>query len=355
MLIDTEIKLDFKDVLIRPKRSKLTSRSQVDLIRNIKFKHNQDYTWSGIPIMVSNMDTTGTFEMALSLSKEQIFTCIHKHYTLDEWRDFYIKTTNMELSNNYIYDYISVTSGIGEKDLEKLDQIMKEIPIRFISLDVANGYTDTFINVVENTRKKYPDKIIIAGTVVTREMTEELLIKGADIIRVGIGSGSVCTTRLKTGVGMPQISAIIECADAAKGLDGHIVSDGGCTCPGDYSKAFGAGASFVMSGGMFSGHTESAGNLIEKDGKKYKEFYGMSSSTAMNKYSGGVANYRASEGKAVLVPYKGNVINTINDLLGGIRSTCTYVGASSLNELNKRTTFMRVTQQANEIYGKSNI
>jgi len=355
MLIDNEIKLDFKDVLIRPKRSKLTSRSQVDLIRNIKFKHNKDYTWSGIPIMVSNMDTTGTFEMAFSLSKEKMFTCIHKHYTLDEWRDFYIKTTNMGLSNNYIFNYISATSGIGEKDLEKLDQIMKEIPIKFISLDVANGYTDKFVDIVESTRLKYPDKIIIAGTVVTREMTEELLIKGADIIRVGIGSGSVCTTRIKTGVGMPQISAIIECADAARGLDGHIVSDGGCTCPGDYSKAFGAGASFVMSGGMFSGHTESAGSLLEKDNKKYKEFYGMSSSTAMNKYAGGVANYRASEGKAVLVPYKGDVINTINDLLGGIRSTCTYVGASSLNELNKRTTFMRVTQQANEIYGKDNI
>ena len=355
MLIDNEIKLDFKDVLIRPKRSKLTSRSQVDLIRKIRFKHNPDYEWSGVPIMVSNMDTTGTFEMAFSLVKEKMFTCIHKHYTLEDWRNFLIKTTTLDTSSNYIFDYISVTSGIGEKDLEKLDEIMNEIPVKFISLDVANGYTEAFVDVIGKTRKKYHDKVIIAGTVVTREMTEELLIKGADIIRVGIGSGSVCTTRIKTGVGMPQISAIIECADAARGLDGHIVSDGGCTCPGDYSKAFGAGASFVMSGGMFSGHTESAGKLVEIGGKEYKEFYGMSSSTAMNKYAGGVATYRASEGKAVLVPYKGGVINTVSDLLGGIRSTCTYVGASSLNELHKRTTFMRVTQQANEVYDKANI
>lgn len=353
MLIDNEIKLDFKDVLIRPKRSNLKSRSEVNLIRNIKFKHNPNYEWTGIPIMVSNMDTTGTFEMAYSLYKEKIFTCIHKHYTLDDWIDFHSNTIISDTNNNYIYDYISVTSGIGEKDLEKLDQIMNKIPIKFISLDVANGYTDIFGNIIQKIREKYPNKIIIAGTVVTREMTEELLVKGADIIRVGIGSGSVCTTRIKTGVGMPQISAIIECADAAKGLNGHIVSDGGCTCPGDYSKAFGAGATFVMSGGMFSGHTESAGNLIIKDDKQYKEFYGMSSSTAMNKYSGGVAKYRASEGKSVLVPYKGDVINTVNDILGGIRSTCTYIGASTLNELHKRTTFMRVTQQANEIYGKN--
>ena len=355
MFIENEIKLDFKDVLIRPKRSTLTSRSQVNLIRNIKFKHNPDYEWSGIPIMVSNMDTTGTYEMAKSLVKQKIFTCIHKHYTLEDWRDFHIETTSFSVDSNYIYDYISVTSGISINDLDKLDQIMAEVPIKFISLDVANGYTDNFANIIESTRKKYPDKVIIAGTVVTREMTEELLIRGADVIRVGIGSGSVCTTRIKTGVGYPQISAIIECADAAKGLGGHIVSDGGCTCPGDYSKAFGAGADFVMSGGMFSGHTESAGDLVEKNGKQFKEFYGMSSSIAMNKYSGGVAKYRASEGKSVLVPYKGDVENTVSDLLGGIRSTCTYVGATCLNELNKRTTFIRVTQQANEIYGRSNI
>lgn len=350
MIIDNEIKLDFKDVLIRPKRSTLMSRSNVNLERKFKFKYVNDFEWDGIPIMVSNMDTTGTFEMAEVLSKLKIFTSIHKYYNINEWLNFRDKMIN----NNLNLNYVSVTSGISEDDLSKLDTIINNIPeIRFISLDVANGYTENFVNIVEQTRKKYPNKIIIAGTVVTREMTEELILKGADIIRVGIGSGSVCTTRKKAGVGYPQLSAIIECADAAHGLNAYIVSDGGCTCPGDFGKAFGAGADFVMSGGMFSGHDESGGKLIEKNNEKFKEFYGMSSSTAMNKHSGGVANYRASEGKYVLIPYKGPVENTINDLLGGIRSTCTYVGAPCLKNLSKCTTFIRVTQQLNEIYGNS--
>lgn len=350
MIIENDIKLDFKDVLIRPKRSILQSRSEVNLERVLKFRHVKDYEWSGIPIMVSNMDTTGTFEMAIKLSTLKIFTSIHKYYNVNEWLDF----RDLMKSNNLSLDYVSVTSGISDNDLNNLDTIIHNIPeIKFISLDVANGYTEKFVQIVEQIRKKYPSKVIIAGTVVTREMTEELILKGADIVRVGIGSGSVCTTRKKAGVGYPQLSAVIECADAAHGLNAFIVSDGGCTCPGDYGKAFGAGADFVMSGGMFSGHDESGGKLIEKEGKNFKEFYGMSSSTAMKKHSGGVANYRASEGKYVLIPYKGPVENTINDLLGGIRSTCTYVGAPCLKNLSKCTTFIRVTQQLNEIYGKS--
>ena len=348
MYIDNEIKLDFKDVLIRPKRSNLKSRNDVSLIRTFKFKHVKDYEWSGIPIMSANMDTTGTFEMAVSLTKHKMFTCIHKYYTLDDWIQFLYHTPDLD---DTIYNYISITSGIGQSDLDKLDEILSKLTkIKFISLDVANGYTEHFTDIVSQVRSKYPDKVIIAGTVVTREMTEELLLKGADIIRVGIGGGSVCTTRKKTGVGYPQLSAVLECADAAHGLNGHIISDGGCTCPGDFSKAFGGGADFIMSGGMFSGHEESAGKMVEQDGKQYKEFYGMSSATAMEKHSGGVSNYRTSEGKKVLIPYKGPVENTIKDILGGIRSTCTYVGAPELRELSKRTTFIRVTQQLNQIY-----
>ena len=256
------------------------------------------------------------------------------------------------MCNESIFDYIAVSSGSKEADLEKLKYILKEIPqINFICLDVANGYTEHFVSFVTRVRLLYPGKVIIAGSVVTREMTEELLLKGADIIKVGIGPGSVCTTRKKTGVGYPQLSAIIECADAAHGLNGHILCDGGCAVPGDFGKAFGAGSDFIMSGGMFSGHEESGGDLVEKDGKLYKEFYGMSSSTAMDKHSGGVAKYRTSEGKKVLIPYKGPVENTILDILGGIRSTCTYVGANQLKHLSKRTTFIRVTQQLNEVYG----
>ena len=365
MLIDNEIKLDFKDVLIRPKRSNLNSRNEVNLNRVIKFKHSKN-VWEGIPIMVANMDTVGTFEMAQECYKHKIFTCIHKYYTYEDWCNFSNKYDYDEIDSNItshqytnadknynIFDYISVTSGISDSDLEKMYNIVDNLPIKFISLDVANGYSEKFVEIIQRVRNKYPNKVIIAGTVVTREMTEELIIKGADIVRVGIGGGSVCTTRKKTGVGYPQLSAVIECMDAAHGLNAHIISDGGCTCPGDFSKALGAGADFVMSGGMFSGHDESAGNLIEKNGEKFKEFYGMSSSTAMNKHSGGVANYRTSEGKLVLVKYKGKVENTIKDILGGIRSTCTYVGAPELKNLSKCTTFIRVTQQLNEIYGKS--
>lgn len=352
MIIENDIKLDFKDVLIRPKRSNLNSRSEVELNRTYKFRHTNTYEWTGVPIMVANMDTTGTFEMAIETSKDNIITCLHKYYDINQWIGFIEQMTVFE-NNDHIFDYIAISSGSKDEDLRKLYEILNAIPqLNFICLDVANGYTEHFVRVVEKVRKDYPNKVIIAGSVVTREMTEELLLKGADIIKVGIGPGSVCTTRKKTGVGYPQLSAIIECADAAHGLNGLIISDGGCTCPGDYGKAFGGGADFVMSGGMFAGHTESGGELIIKDGIEYKEFYGMSSSTAMDLHSGGVANYRTSEGKKVLLKYKGPVINTILDILGGLRSTCTYIGASSLKYLSKCTTFIRVTQKLNEVYGK---
>ena len=352
MLIEEDVKLDFKDVLIRPKRSNLQSRSEVDLTREITFKHVKGYTWKGIPIMVSNMDTTGTFEMSLEVHKYGIMTCIHKYYSLEEWISFNEMVQSTENGKD-IYNYIAVSSGSKEEDLQKLQSIIEKIPdIRFLCLDVANGSTEHFVSFVTRVRLLYPDKVIIAGSVVTREMTEELLLKGADIVKIGIGPGSVCTTRKKTGVGYPQLSAVIENGDASHGLNGHIISDGGCTCPGDFGKAFGGGADFVMSGGMFSGHLESGGNLIENNGQQFKEFYGMSSSTAMEKHSGGVADYRTSEGKRVLIPYKGPVKNTILDILGGLRITCTYVGADRLKHLPKRTTFIRVSQQLNEVYGK---
>ncbi|MXO05910.1 GMP reductase [Flavobacterium sp. HBTb2-11-1] len=346
MRIEMDLKLGFKDVMFRPKRSTLKSRSEVSLEQNFKFLHSTA-TWTGIPIMAANMDTVGTFEMAKVLAKEKLFTAIHKHYTLEEWNNF-LKNAVPD-----IYDYIAVSTGTGKEDFEKIEKIITANPLlKFICIDVANGYSEHFVQFLKKTRKQYPDKIIIAGNVVTGEMTEELLLAGADIVKVGIGPGSVCTTRVKTGVGYPQLSAIIECADAAHGLGGHIISDGGCTTPGDVAKAFGAGADFVMLGGMLAGHTESGGELIEANGEKFKQFYGMSSKTAMDKHSGGVAEYRASEGKTVQVPFKGDVIHTVLDILGGIRSTCTYVGASRLKELTKRTTFIRVSEQENQVFKK---
>ncbi len=346
MRIETEMKLGFKDVMIRPKRSTLKSRSHVSLEREFKFLHSTT-TWTGVPIMAANMDTVGTFEMAKALAEDKLFTAIHKHYSVQEWNNF-LRDLIPEM-----YDYIAISTGTGKDDSKKIAQIFDANPLlKFICIDVANGYSEHFVNFVQQTRKQYPDKVIIAGNVVTGEMVEELLLAGADIIKVGIGPGSVCTTRVKTGVGYPQLSAIIECADAAHGLGGQIISDGGCKTPGDVAKAFGAGADFVMLGGMLAGHTESGGELIEINGEKFKQFYGMSSTTAMEKHVGGVAEYRASEGKTVQVPFRGDVEVTLKDILGGLRSACTYVGASRLKELTKRTTFIRVSEQENTVYTK---
>jgi GMP reductase len=346
MRIETEMKLGFKDVMIRPKRSTLKSRSHVSLEREFKFLHST-ITWTGVPIMAANMDTVGTFEMAKALAEDKLFTAIHKHYSVQEWNDF-LRDLAPEM-----YNYIAISTGTGKDDSKKIAAIFEANPLlKFICIDVANGYSEHFVNFVQQTRKQYPDKVIIAGNVVTGEMVEELLLAGADIIKVGIGPGSVCTTRVKTGVGYPQLSAIIECADAAHGLGGQIISDGGCKTPGDVAKAFGAGADFVMLGGMLAGHTESGGELIEINGEKFKQFYGMSSTTAMEKHVGGVAEYRASEGKTVQVPFRGDVEVTLKDILGGLRSACTYVGASRLKELTKRTTFIRVSEQENTVYTK---
>lgn len=344
MRIENDIKLGFKDVMFRPKRSTLKSRSEVNLEREFTFLHTQK-KWKGVPVIAANMDTVGTFEMAAALAKDKIITAVHKHYTVEEWADF-LKDKPEEL-----YNHIALSTGTGKADEEKIKKICERHPkIQFLCIDVANGYSEHFVSFVKQARQNFPDKIIMAGNVVTGEMVEELLLAGADIIKVGIGPGSVCTTRVKTGVGYPQLSAIIECADAAHGLKGHIIGDGGCKVPGDVAKAFGGGADFVMLGGMFAGHDESGGEMVEENGKKYRLFYGMSSKTAMDKHSGGVAEYRASEGKTVKVPYKGPVSETVKDILGGVRSTCTYVGAAELRELSKRTTFIRVQEQENQIF-----
>uniref|UniRef100_A0A8C3SAW3 GMP reductase n=2 Tax=Chelydra serpentina TaxID=8475 RepID=A0A8C3SAW3_CHESE len=342
--IDNNIKLDFKDVLLRPKRSTLKSRSEVDLLRSFTFR-NSHQTYSGIPIIAANMDTVGTFEMAKVLCKFSLFTAIHKHYELEEWKEFAAQEPDC-------LQHLAASSGTGPSDFEQLEKILEALPqVRYICLDVANGYSEHFVQFLRDVRKRFPDHTIMAGNVVTGEMVEELILSGADIIKVGIGPGSVCTTRKKTGVGYPQLSAVLECADAAHGLNGHIISDGGCSCPGDVAKAFGAGADFVMLGGMLAGHTESGGELIERGGKKYKLFYGMSSDVAMKKYAGGVAEYRASEGRAVEVPFRGAVEHTLRDVLGGLRSTCTYVGAAKLKELSRRTTFIRVSPQGAPLFG----
>ena len=342
MKIETDIKLDFQDVLLRPKRSTLSSRSEVDLERTLFFPHSNQ-SWTGVPIMVANMDTTGTPEMYMEVAQHKMITVFHKH----------IDVQNII---NFNPEYYALSTGISDNDYLKLNENVDTLKekgrdVKFICIDVANGYMEHLVYFCKIIRKSFPNQIIIAGNVVSREMVEELIINGTvDIVKVGIGSGSVCTTRLQTGVGMPQLSAVIECADAAHGCGGHIISDGGIVHPGDIGKAFGGGADFVMMGSMFAGHDESAGELVVEGGKKYKVFYGMSSETAMDKYNGGVANYRSSEGKTVKIEYRGPVSNTIQNILGGLRSTCTYIGARRLKDISKCATFLRVNHIVNNVY-----
>ena len=350
MKVEEDIKLDFKDVLIRPKRSTLNSRSEVSMSRTFKFSLPSGLMqWTGVPIVASNMDTVGNWDVAQELEKFDALTAIHKYYSVNEWKDANVLAGN--LSNNLIY-----TMGMGKDnfaEIDKAQQIINLYPsIRFICIDVANGYTEKFVMYVSTIRGLFPHQAIIAGNVVSREMTEALLLAGANIIKIGIGPGSVCTTRKVAGVGYPQLSCIMECADAAHGLNGYVLSDGGCTCPGDVAKAFGAGADFVMIGGMFAGCDEAGGTLVCDDDRNpiARQFYGMSSDTAMEKYSGGVASYRASEGKTVNVPYTGPVSETMQAILGGVRSACTYVGANKLKDLPKRTTFVRVNRQLNDFF-----
>ena len=369
MRIDNDIKLDYKDVLIRPKRSTLVSRREVDLRRNFKFRNYQpvdksEADFTGIPVMAANMDGVGTFTMADKLAEMGLFTCLVKHYSIEQLIDYFAA------ENTSRRQYVAYSMGITDNDFDKFERVYAQLgtKLKFVCVDVANGYTERFTEVIKKLRDAYAQIVIIAGNVVTGEMTEELLLSGADIIKVGIGPGSVCTTRIQTGVGYPQLSALIECADAAHGLSGHIIADGGCTCPGDVVKAFAGGADFVMLGGMLAGHDEGGGDIVTEyyqsnqvheidgqwqphiDTKKYVQFYGMSSEAANSKHFGGLKEYRSSEGREVKVPYRGEVAITLQDLLGGIRSTCTYAGATSLRQLSKCTTFVRVTMQFNSVF-----
>jgi len=352
MRIDNDPKLDFSDVLIRPKRSTLTSRKDVSLFKTYTFR-NSKYNWAGVPIIAANMDHCGTIAMADALTKHRMSVALHKHYPEYELTEYF---TPVRPNTWY-------SLGTGDEDVEKLKHVQQltDGGVMSICIDVANGYSERFIEFVAQMRETYPNAAIMAGNVVTGDIVEQLILAGADVVKIGIGPGSVCTTRKVAGVGYPQLSAVIECADAAHGLGGHVCADGGCTTPGDVAKAFGAGADFVMLGGMLAGHEECDGHEVydvpnyddEKNSiPSHMTFYGMSSKSAMVKHSGGVAEYRASEGKEVLVPYRGPVEGTVREILGGVRSACTYTGSNSLKELPKRTTFVMVGKTHNTVYGE---
>ena len=347
MRIERDLKLTFDDVLIRPKRSTLISRSDVNLVREFTFRHTEE-TWDGVPIVAANMDTTGLFSIAEILQGHKMLTCTQKFYSTKEFSDAWENGVNSE--------FVAVTCGSTDESFELLKRKMATNKgLKMICIDVANGYREVFLNFVKKVRGAFPEKIIIAGNVATREMTEALILAGADIVKVGIGPGSVCTTRKVAGVGYPQLSAISECADAAHGLSGHVMSDGGCSSPGDVAKAFAAGADFVMLGGMLAGHDESGGELIEDSGGSYKSFYGMSSAKAMETHYGEIADHRAPEGKEVRVPYRGPLEVTVQSILGGLRSACSYVGARRIKDLPKCTTFIRVSMTTNEVFQKFNV
>jgi GMP reductase len=376
MRIDNDVKLDYKDVLIRPKRSILKSRSEVSLHREFSFRNYlpdfpeniEKNHYCGIPIMAANMDGVATFEMASSLSKQGMFTCLVKTYSAEELIDFFGGGVDRR--------YVAMSIGTSDTDFDKLVSVYAVVQgnLKYVCMDIANGYSEHFADRVRKVRKAFPHIVIIAGNVVTGEMTEELILAGADIVKVGIGPGSVCTTRIQTGVGYPQLSAVIECADAAHGLGGHVIADGGCSTPGDVAKAFAAGADFVMLGGMLAGHDQGGGEVITKyymtdeyyvdeNGdsqfvnkvKQFVKFYGMSSETANEKHFGGLKKYRSSEGRTVLTEYRGDVGTTIQDILGGVRSTCTYVGAYELKHLSKCTTFIRCNDTHNRVFENKTI
>lgn len=345
MKVIEDTKLGFDNVLIKPKKSYINSRKVVNLICEYEFKYSKQ-KWSGIPLIAANMDTTGTVEMANKLASLNCLTALHKYYNATD----YLKLINI---NNTILT-------IGEEIPKELTKIVNEYNFNFILIDVANAYRQKTVEAVMELRKMFRTKTLIVGNVCTAEMTEELILAGADIIKCGIGPGSACTTRKIAGVGQPQLSTILECAEIAHKLGAHIIADGGCRFAGDIVKAFGAGADFVMLGGMLAGTDESAGELIIENEEnkenqelkefKYKLFYGMSSQKAQDKYSE-FKDYRASEGKVVKVPYNGPVINIVHEIFGGLRSACTYTNSNSLQELSKNTIFLKVTETTNNIYG----
>ena len=344
MRINYDAKLNFEDVLLQPKRSTLTSRKDVDMTRKFTFR-NSKKVMNFTPIFASNMDGVGTFSMAKVLQEHKMMTVITKTTTPEQWR--------AAVGNGVRLQSVSVCTGTNKvfdddaQDYKNMQEVLKSFPdIKMITIDVANAYHQNMVGFVQKVREEYPDKVIVAGNVVTPEMTEELIINGADVVKIGIGPGSVCTTRTMAGVGVPQFSAILDCADAANGVDGHIMADGGCTQPGDIAKALGGGAHMVMIGGMLAGHNESEVEVI--DGQR--EFYGMSSDRAREVHGKRKDGYRGNEGKLIHLPDRGPVKNTVEDILGGVRSACTYIGARRLKDMPKCATFVTTHNVINKIY-----
>ena len=330
-------KINFDDVLIYPKPSRYNSRKEINLDTKITFPKSR-LSWEGVPIMASNMDHVGTFSMGMQLQKFRICNAVSKFYTKDEWV--------IAIKNGLNMDFNFLTFGLDE--IKIIDSYISYISSKtnympkYIVFDVPNGYIKKFKDVIKETRRAFPKLGIIAGNVVTPDGVKSLIDAGSDGVKVGIGSGNVCNTTDVTGIGYPQLSAVIECSKEAKKQNSFLVSDGGIRSSADIIKAFAGGAGFVMLGSMFSGHEEGGGPITKIDNKKFRKLYGMSSTEAMNKHYGKVAEYRASEGESILVEDKGTIINTVNQILGGIRSACTYIDAKNIGEIENKSDFILV-------------
>lgn len=387
-----EVQLDYCDVMIKPKRSTLNSRSEPDVYRLYKMKHT-DRVLYGNGLIVANMATTGTFAMAEVFAKNLMFTCLHKHYSFEEIKGFLEKHKNDEIEFKmshenciaYFNNYVFVSTGIKDGDYEKICKVLDLGICKNLCIDIANGYIPKLLDFVKKIREQYPNLIIMVGNVVTGDMVQDIILSGADIVKVGIGPGANCTTRKQTGCGRPQLSAVIECAEAAHAVDGMVCADGGITCVGDINKAYGAGADFIMVGSLVAGSDEVDGEIIKKvyknnevevvscnrndedlnpidndydeydinetepkyEIKKYKLAYGMSSKYAQDKHWNGMAKYRASEGIVTLKPYSGPVQNIIDEYLGGLRSCMTYISARRLKDIPKCCTFYKANRILN--------
>ena len=338
---DTERKLDFKDVLIVPKNSEVISRNLVDLERNFKFRYYKKEL-KCIPIIVSNMSSVGTLSMAKEMCKNKCLTVLHKFIDYD-------KLNNMIVQNEIDPTYVFMSCGVNQNDIINTEKILNEKKIDKLCIDIANGYLNKLDETIRHFRNMYPDILIMVGNVVTQERCNQLSEAGADIIKIGIGGGSCCLTREKTGIGYPQLSCVLDCHKEYT-CNSLLVSDGGCSNPSDICKAFGAGADFVMLGGMLGGHDECEGEVVEINGKKKMLIYGMSSQTAQNLHNGGMEKYRTSEGRTLHIDYKGSVKDTLNDILGGLRSYGTYIGCDTIKDFEYCTQFIIVNRQLNNPY-----
>ena len=364
----SEVYLDYSDILIRPKMGiNLNSRKDVNLQRLFKFKHGQ--TRTGLGVFNANMATVGNFVIAKKLLLKGMFATIHKHYTMDEIGGFITsaRQENIPLDNLFI--------TIGLKNIDDEIQKLKDLESKYdwksprnICIDAPNFYIQKALDVLSRVRADFPDAVIMAGNIASGDICLKLL-DYADIIKCGIGSGSACLTRKQTGCGTPMVSLILECADIAHSVGGHICADGGIVDVGDICKALCLNADFVMAGGMFAGTDEAEGDVIEKhyetseiiDGKPviqtkyFKQYYGMSSEYANNKFAGGMGNYKTSEGRELLIPYTGALDKILQDITGGIASCCTYIGATSVKHLSKCATIIQVHNQLNKVFEKYSV